>query len=205
MALHNHLARQLQNGQSGQTQEVKFHQANGFHVVFVVLTNSRCAARLLVQRTKIGELAWCNEHTARVHAHIAGHAFEFLRQRQQSFDIVFFVQTLCQNRLCLDRAIDGDVLTWLIGNELADAITKHVTHVEHTAHIANSRTRRHGAEGGNLADGIAAVFVFHIVNHAVAVGLAKVDVEVGHGHPLWIQETLKQQVVLQWIEVGDLE
>ncbi len=205
MALHDHLACHFQNGQGGQAQEVKLHQTNGFHVVFVVLTHRRRAARLLVQRTKISELARRNQHTTRVHAHVAGHAFEFLGQRQQGFNFVFFVQTLGQNRLGLDGAIDGDVLPWLVGNEFADAIAEHVAHVEHTTHVTDGRASGHGAEGGNLADGIAAVFVFHVVNHAVAIGLAKVNVKVGHGDPLWIQETLKQQVVLQRIEVGNLQ
>ena len=160
---------------------------------------------MLVQRTEVGQLARCNQHTAGVHAHVARHAFQFLRQRQQCFDFVFFVQPLRQNRLGLDGAIDGDVLTWLVGNELADAITEGVTHVEHTAHVANGGTRGHGAEGGNLTDRIAAILVLDVVNHAVAIGLAKVNVKVGHGHPLWVQETLKQQVVLQRIEVGNFE
>ena len=184
MALHDHLACQLQNGQGGQAQEVKLHQANGFYVVFVVLADCRCAAWLLVQRTKVCELARRNQYAASMHAHIAGHAFEFLCQCQQGFDFVFFCQPLCQDRFSLDGAIDGDVLAWLVGNEFADAIAEHVAHVEHTAHVADGGTRRHGAEGDNLTDRITAVLVFDIVNHAIAIGLAKVNVKVGHGHPL---------------------
>ena len=186
VALHDHLACQLQNGQCGQAQKVKLHKPNSFHVVFVKLTHGRRTAGLLVQGTKIGELARGNQHTPSVHAHVAGHAFEFLRQCQQGFDFVFFVQTLGQNRLGFDGPVNGDVLTGFIRNELADAVAKHVTHVEHTPHVPNGRTRRHGAKGDNLTDGIAAVFVFHVVNHAVSIGLAKVNVKVGHGHPLWI-------------------
>ena len=50
-----------------------------------------------------------------------------------------------------------------------------------------------------------AVLVLDVVDDAVAVGLAEVDVEVGHRHPLGVQEALEQQVVLQRVEVGDLE
>ena len=56
-----------------------------------------------------------------------------------------------------------------------------------------------------MADGITAVFVFDVVNHAIAIGLAKINVKVGHGHPLRVQETLKQQVVLERIEVGNFQ
>ena len=64
--------------------------------------------------------------------------------------------------------------------------------------------RGHGAEGGDLADGFAPVFAFHVVNHAVAVGLAKVDIEVGHGHALGVQKALEQQLILQRVQIGDL-
>ena len=97
------------------------------------------------------------------------------------------------------------MLTWLVGNKLADAIAEHVTHIKDAAYVTNGSTRRHGAKGDNLADGIAAVFVFDIVNHAIAIGLAKINVKVGHGHPLRVQETLKQQVVLERIEVGNFQ
>ena len=50
-----------------------------------------------------------------------------------------------------------------------------------------------------------AVLVLDVVDDAVAVALAEVDVEVGHRHPLGVQEALEQQVVLQRVEVGDLE
>ncbi|CSC18076.1 Uncharacterised protein [Vibrio cholerae] len=33
----------------------------------------------------------------------------------------------------------------------------------------------------------------------------EIDVEVGHGDPLWIQETLEQQIVFQRIKVGDFQ
>ena len=91
----------------------------------------------------------------------------------------------------------------LVGNQLADAITKGVAQVQHTAHVADRRTRRHGAKGHDLAHRLLAVFKLDIVNHAVAVRLAKINVEVGHGDPLGVQKPLKQQVVLQRIQVGN--
>jgi len=50
---------------------------------------------------------------------------------------------------------------------------------------------------------IVAVLVFDVVDHQVAVGLAEVDIEVGHGHPLRVQKALEQQLVLQRVQVGD--
>ena len=110
-----------------------------------------------------------------------------------------------ENRLGLQCTIERDVLPRLVGNEFADAITEGVAHVHHAAHVAHCRARSHGPKGGDLAHSILAVFGFHIVDHAVAVGLAKIDIEVGHRNAVWIQETLKQQLVLQRIQISDLQ
>ena len=62
-----------------------------------------------------------------------------------------------------------------------------------------------GAKGGDLAHRIAPIFVLDVVDHPVPVELAKVDIEVGHGHPVRIQKPLKQQFVLQRVQIGDVE
>ncbi len=113
------------------------------------------------------------------------------------------LQPLGQDGFGLDRAIDRDMGSGLVRYQLADAIAKGVAHVQHPAHVADRGARGHGAEGGDLAHGILAVLVLDVVDDAVAVGLAEVDVEVGHRDPLRVQETLEQQVVAQRIEVGD--
>ena len=218
VALADELARNLQNGQCGQAQEVELHQANGLHIVLIVLAHGRLAAGLLVQRAEVGQLARRNQHAACMHANVAGHAFEFAGQFQQGLDVFFLGFSLSQNRLGLRRinvlvallAIGGrqlqrDVGARLVGDQLADAVAEHVGHVQHAPHIAHHPARGHGAEGGNLADRVFAVFGFHIVDHQVPVGLAKVDVKVGHGNPLRIQKTLEQQVVLQRVQVSNLE
>ena len=78
-----------------------------------------------------------------------------------------------------------------------------VAHAQHPADVAQRGLGGHRAEGGDLAHRGAAVAVLDVVDDAVAVALAEVDVEVGHRDPLGIQEALEQQVVLQRIQVGD--
>ena len=97
MAFLNKFACNFQNGQRGQAQKVKLHQPNGFYIIFVVLADRRLAARLLVERAKIGQLARGNEHATCMHAHVARQAFELLGQIQQGFDFFFLGQTLGQN------------------------------------------------------------------------------------------------------------
>jgi hypothetical protein len=130
VATHDELAGNLQDGQGGQAQEVELHQADRLHVILVVLAHGRVAARLLVERAEIGELARRDQYAAGVHANVAGHAFELLRQRQKRLDLVLLLQPLGQHRLGLDGPIDGDVLARLVRNQLADAIAEGVAHVQ---------------------------------------------------------------------------
>jgi hypothetical protein len=68
-----------------------------------------------------------------------------------------------------------------------------VAHAQDPADVAQRGLRRHRAEGRDLADRVAPVLLLDVVDHPVAVGLAEVDVEVGHRHPLGVEEALEQQ------------
>ena len=218
MALHDELTRDLQNCQRRQSQKVELHQTDRFDIVLVVLAHRRVAAGLLVQRAKVGELARRNQHAAGMHADIARQAFEFARQLEQRAHVFFFAFALSKNRLGLQRVnhlvvfisirrrqLQRHRLTRLVGNQLGDAVAKSVGKIKHTAHVTNDRPRRHGAEGHDLADRLFAVLVLDIVDHAVAVALTKINVKVGHGHPLGVQKPLEQQVVLQRVQIGDAQ
>jgi len=218
VALHDQLFGLLEDGERGQPQKVELDQTDGLDVVFVVLAHGGRAAGLLVERTKIGELAGRDQHPAGVHADVARQALELLRQLDQQPHLVFFFDALGQQRLHLDRVlvfvVGGFGLRWvlqrhalarLVGDELADAVAKTVGEIEHAPDVADRGTRRQGAKGGDLAHRCEAVFALDVVDHTVAVGLAEVDVEVGHRHPLGVQEALEQQLVAQRVEVGDLQ
>ena len=173
---------------------------------------------MLVQRAKVGQLARRDQHAAGMHADVARQAFEFARQLEQRAHVFFLAFALGQNRLglhCINRLViliavrrrqlQRYGLARLVGDQLGDAVAKAVRKVERAAHIANHCARRHGAEGDDLADRLFAVLVLDIVDHAIAVALTKINVKVGHGHPLGVQKPLEQQVVLQRVQVGDAQ
>ena len=205
MARDDQIFRYFQNCQRGQTQKVKLHQANRLDIILVKLADRRVTARLLVQRAKIRQFAWRNQHAAGVHADIARETLKLLSQCQQGFDIVFLFQPFSQYRLGLDRCRNRDLCAGLVRDQFADAIAKGVAHVQHAAYIADCGTRCQRAKGNDLADCFFAVFLLHIINHPVAVGLAEINVKVGHGDPFRVQKPLKQQVVMQGVQISDLQ
>ena len=52
---------------------------------------------------------------------------------------------------------------------------------------------------------IGAVTALHIVDDLLAADIAEVDVDIGHRHTLRIQKPLKEQFVLQGIEIRDAQ
>ncbi len=149
-----------------------------------------------------------------MHADVAHQALDTHRQRQQ-FGHLFlgglallefgcFLARVDQARVGpLGHARQGHLLARRRRDQLGDAVHMAVAHAEHAADVAQRGLGGHGAEGGDLAHRVAAVLGLDVVDDALAVGLAEVDVEVGHRHALGVQEALEQQVVLQRVQSGD--
>jgi hypothetical protein len=83
----------------------------------------------------------------------------FLRQLDQGFDLVLLAMRSASSAPAMGSPSSraggyGDVLPGLLGISLLMPSQKHVAHVQHAAHVADRRARSHGAEGGDLADGV---------------------------------------------------
>jgi hypothetical protein len=70
-------------------------------------------------------------------------------------------------------------------------------------HIAQRAARGHGAEGDDLGYLIVAVFAGAVFEHFGAAVVAEVEVDVGHRDAARVEETLKEQVVLDRVDQGD--
>src|SRR5882757_2193459 len=138
-----------------------------------------------------------------MHAGVACYAFERPCEINEALDLILGVVEALELGLLGQRVIEGD--TQLEGNELGDFVDKTVAHAEHAAHVADDSFRSHCAVRDDLGDTLPAVFNGYVVDDAVTAIHAEVDVEIRHGDALWIQEALKQQCVVDRIEVGDAE
>jgi hypothetical protein len=112
------------------------------------------------------------------------------------------VDEFLKTRFLFERFRQGDVQ--LVGNELGDTVGVAVRHVQRTSHVANDGSRLNGAEGDDLGHTLlASVPVRYVLNHLVAVGHAEVHVDIRHRLTFQVQETFKQEVVRQGVDVGD--
>ncbi len=216
MVRDDHLLRELEDRQRREAEEVELDEADRLDVVLVELAHRAVAARLHVERAEVGDLAGRDQHAAGVHADVADDALDALGHREQLGDLLLVLLALLDlGRLAprVDHAVvrhrrrtpQGHALAGRRRHQLRDAVDVAVAHAEDAADVAQRRLRRHRAEGRDLADRIAPVLLLHVVDHAVAIGLAEVDVEVGHRDPLRIQEAFEQQVVAKRVEAGDVE
>ncbi len=81
------------------------------------------------------------------------------------------------------------------GDQLGDAVDVGEAHVEHAADVLDGGARAQRAEGDDLGDLFAPVFFGDVLNHFAAAAGAEIDVDIGHGDALGIQEALEQQAV----------
>ena len=154
-----------------------------------------------VQRHEIGQRSRCDDDATSVFAGIAGEVFELEREIDQFADFVVAGVGLAQvsrdafrfalGLLAAAQCIFQRNIEWSQRNRLGDPINLRIAHAKYATTVAQHGLRRHGAVGDDLADLVAAVFVGHVVDDAIAAIHAEVDVEVRHRHALGIEEALE--------------
>ncbi len=95
-----------------------------------------------------------------------------------------------------------------IGNrrhQFRDAIHHCIGQSHHAPNIPNGTACRHGSKSYNLCDMVCSVFLNDIINHFRPPVICKINVKIRHAHAFWIQETFKQQVILNGINSGDAD
>ncbi len=86
---------------------------------------------------------------------------------------------------------------------LGDPIAHRVRVAKHAGRVAYGSPGLDLRERHDLGNVIAAVLLGCVADHLVAVSRVEVHVDIGHGDATWIQEPLKQQVVLDGVHVSD--
>ena len=138
-----------------------------------------------------------------MHASAADKALEAFRRVDQLLDLRVAVVRLSQGRAHL-RGPLSMVMPTVVGTSLAMRSTSPIGHVERAADVFDGGLGRHGVEGDDLRDLLAAVLVGDVLDDFAAAVHAEVDVDIGHRDALGIQEALEEQHVLHRIDVGDL-
>ena len=174
-----------------------------FDPFHIELRGGHVGSRVLVERHQFVQGPVANHHARRMGRGVAQQAFDLLAIVQKSRHDLFRFGLFAQLRLIGQGFFDADRFNALDGDQLREPIDLAVRHLQHPPDIAHSSFRQKRAEGDDLADFVAAVFLLHIADHFLAPVHTKIDVEIGHRDPFGVQEPLKQQTVAERIEIGD--
>ncbi len=136
-------------------------------------------------------------------AGVAGQAFQLHGHVDEGGDLLVLVVGALEVLALGQGLLQGHAQ--LEGDQLGDAVHEAVGVTQDPAHIAHHGLRGHGAEGDDLGDRVAPIAPGDIVDDQVTLLHAEVDIEVGHGDPLGVEEALEQQLVFDGVEIGDLE
>jgi len=93
----------------------------------------------------------------------------------------------------------------MVGDQLREPVDLAVGHLQDPAGVLEHGSRLQPPEGDDLRHPVAAVLLLDVGDDLVAVGFAKIDVEVRHRHTLGVKEALEQQVQGQRIKVSNRE
>ena len=197
------LHRPVDDGQGAQSEEVELHQPHRLDVVLVELGDDRARALLAIQRGEVGQHRRRDHHAARMLSRVARQPLELLREVDEGPDVLLLRVAPAQLLFLLEGLVERHLQ--VEGDKLGDAVAEAVGVPQHPAHVPHDRLRRHAAVGDDLGDTLAAVALGDVLDHPVPPLHAEVDVEVGHGDTLGVQEPLEQQVVGERVEVGDPE
>ena len=127
--------------------------------------------------------------------------FETLGHIDQFLDSSIILNQVFEIRILIQRFIERDMQFG--GHHLRDLVHFRICHFHPAARVPNDSARRHRAERNDLRNVLAPVLFRDVVDHLSASVHAKVDIDVGQRHAFGIEETLKQQAVLQGIKIRD--
>ncbi len=132
---------------------------------------------------------------------VTRHPLQCTGQLDQFMYILLFLVTLAQIVRLLQRLVQRH--PQIKRDQLGDTIHHAVGVTLYTSDITHHRLGVHSPVGDDLRDPVDTIGLGHVADHLVTSVHAEVDIEVGHGDTLRVEEALEQQLILQRIEVGD--
>ena len=93
----------------------------------------------------------------------------------------------------------------ILGNHFANTVHLTIGQSQNTPHIAQRRAGLQRSKGDNLGHTIIPIPLLHVPQDLVPTILAKINIKIGHGHPLGIQKPLKQQIPAQGVQICNVQ
>ena len=198
-----HFHRLINDREGPKTQEIHLKQAHLFQAVHVYLGGDIARFGVLVKGNIVGEVPRRDDHSRRMGRGMAVHPLQNPAKFEQILMDLVLRFDLCQGGVFAHGFFDGGF--GIIGDHLGNPVGLAVGHPENPGHIPHHRFGLHFAKGDDLADSVLAILPLHVVDDLPPALLAEVDVDVGHRDAVGVEETFKQEVVVERINLGDAQ
>ena len=146
-----------------------------------------------------------DHHARGVHRHVPRDALDPRAQVHQPLVRRIGLHQVAQLVHLLPRLVHRERVGGARRDELGHPVGLAGRNPEHPRDVLHRGAGLHRPEGDDLAHAAAAVSLADVLDHLAPALEAEVHVDVGHGHPLGIEEPLEQEVELEGADVGDPE
>ena len=152
-----------------------------------------------------------HDHAGRVHAPLPLEALEADRGVDHGLDVVVAVVEGAELAALGEAPVVGSKISLSGtslpitdgGHRLGDAVAHREGVAEDAAGVLDGLLGLDGAVGDDLGDPVGAVLLGDVPDRLATPALVEVDVDVGHGDALGVEEPLEEQAVLEGVELGD--
>ena len=132
-----------------------------------------------------------------------GKALKTFAHVDQRMDLFVRLIKLTKLRIDLQRPVYGNIQ--FIGNHLGKIIHISIRQIHHPAYVPDHALGSKGTESYNLYYLFRPILPAHIINHLLPSFKAEVYIDIRHGNTLRVQKTLKQKIIFDGINIGNLQ
>ena len=201
----------VEDGEVAQAEEVHLQQPERLAGAHVELRDDRAVLLAALDGDDVEERVAREDHARGVHPPLALEPFEAARGVDDLLDLVLGLVEQAELArlgiaavLRIEDAGQRDVFAhdrWR--HRLRDAVAQRERKAEHARRVFDGLLGLDRAVGDDLRDPRLAVLLGRVTDHVAAPALVEVHVDVGHGHPLRVEEPLEQQPMDERVELGD--
>ncbi len=187
----------------GEAEEVELEQAERLDAVHLDLGHEPVRVGRLLEGHELGQRLAGDHDPGGMRGGVPGHALELLGEVDQAAHLRVGVDQLAERRGGLDRLVELDAER--VRDRLGDPVDVAVAHAEDPPDVADRRPGEHRAERDDLGDVVLAVFLADVGDDLLAPAVLEVHVDVGHRHPVGVEEALEREAVEDRVDRRDAE
>ena len=212
-SLLDNLACLLHLGEGLQAQEVHLNQTGGLDDMAVVLRYRRLQSREIRvissrYRHPVADRVAADDESAGMDTRASDGSLEHLGILD-GIALARIVGELCLAQLW--GIFDGigqvhlGTVRQTVWDSLAECIRLIQRQLLYSRHVLDGVLRRHGTVGNDMGTVLMTVLIHYPSQHLASAVIIKVGINIRKVHTVWVQETLKQEVVLQWVNLGNAQ